>query len=196
MPMPSIMVSPMPAMSDQRLGKRTGASFLPDIFIDPTCGRYTLKSLLKHHYERLNNITPENVVMPKPVSKLSDLIAYDPETDFQYFDDLLVAPDYLPASLNAYVDLLTRFGPIIVAGKGVGHAGSLVGHFILLVGGDSDANPGTLSYKDPLRGDALFTETYVTLGPKITWLCHARVDIGDGLNRVGLAFQVAAAPFK
>ena len=194
--MPIFLLKPEPQMSDQRLGKRLGIGLLPNILIDPTCGRYCLKSLLKYHYEVATGVTPENVVLPKPDSQISDRVGYDPEKDFQHFDDLLEAPDDLPGSLQQYIDLLRNRGPIIVNGKGVGHASSLVGHYILLIGGNTTTEEPLLYYKDPLRGDEVGRESYASMYQKITWIAHAKADIATALTRLGLGFQVANMAFQ
>ncbi|MBE3640322.1 papain-like cysteine protease family protein [Mangrovicoccus algicola] len=191
----AFLLDPVPTMHDQRLSKRTAASFLPNIAIDPTCGRYALKALLKWHYFRATGITAEGVTLPSPGNPLKSLIGYDPETDFEHFGRLLKAPDYLPGDAEGYVERMRSNGPIIASGKGVGHAGSFVGHFILLVGGDAQAATPVLSYKDPLRGDALHEEGFATLGPKIGWICYARKTIGQSFALLGQAQGIANMAF-
>ncbi|WP_108259234.1 papain-like cysteine protease family protein [Mangrovicoccus ximenensis] len=187
------VLDPEPVMHDQRLSKRTGASFLPNIAIDPTCGRYALKALLKWHYRKQTGVTAEGVTLPRPSNPFKSLAAYDPENDFRHFGTLLAAPDNLPGTIGDYVDMLGNFGPLIANGSGVGKAGASVGHYILLVG--ADAATGTLYYKDPLRGDQLFDEPHGDLGPKIRWLCHGQQTIGQTLAALGQSQDYADMAF-
>ena len=78
--MPSFTINPIPEMVSQRF------SYVPQFLpiIDPTCGRYCLKSLLKYWYEKKTNVRYQDILLPKPASRVRDWIAYDPYDDYQH----------------------------------------------------------------------------------------------------------------
>lgn len=168
----SFDVNPMPEMVSQRLLP----SFMPTLpIIDPTCGRYCLKALLKYHYEVLTTIRAPDVNLPRPTTYWKHWAAYDPYDDFQLGPDTLIESYDRPGSLQAWETLLRQVGPIILSGI-LGQAS--VPHFILLVGTDTNGD-GTFRFKDPLAGDVIGQETYGTMQPRIeTPLVYARNDIG------------------
>lgn len=165
-------VNPMPEMVSQRLLP----AFMPTLpIIDPTCGRYCLKALLKHHYERLTTIRAPDVTLPRPRSWLKNWIAYDPHDDFQLGAQMLHESSDLPATLQAWENLLRLVGPIILPGV-LGQAS--VPHFILLVGTDTTSN--NFRFKDPLAGDAIAEESFLTMQERIeTPIVYARQTIGN-----------------
>jgi hypothetical protein len=169
--MPVFHVNPIPEMVSQRF------SFLPSFIpiIDPTCGRYCLKSLLKYWYEVTTGARLTDVTLPKPASRLADWIGFDPVDDFPHGKALLAESSNIPQTPEAWIALLRRTGPIILAGR-LGQA-TFVGHYILLVGMSSDG-PAKFHYKDPLAGDGVQSEAFATMQARIeTPLVFARADI-------------------
>jgi hypothetical protein len=171
------LVDPMPEMVSQRLI----ANFLP--VIDPTCGRYCLKALLKYLYEKHKGVRLKDIILPKPASRLSDWMAYDPIADFQLGEKLLRASSVKPENPAGWTALLKERGPIILQGTGLGQAGFL-GHFILLVGMTEGA-AAQFHFKDPLAGDDVGTADYARMNPKIDIpLIFAKWDIGAEFARL------------
>lgn len=168
--MPSFTINPIPEMVSQRF--KYLPKFLP--IIDPTCGRYCLKSLLKYWYEKKANVRYQDILLPKPANRLSDWIAYDPYDDYQHAPNLLLESYDIPTTADQWIKLLQDNGPIILRGV-LGEAS--VSHFILLIGASSD-NPQTLSFKDPLAGDVVTTEAYAGMASRIVGpLVYGRSDI-------------------
>jgi hypothetical protein len=160
--------------------------------IDPTCGRYCLKALLKYCCEVNLGIRPEEIELPRPASRIKDWVAYDPYNDFQYAAEMLEEPDNIPTSIASWINLLRTRGPIILNGV-LGTA--CVSHFILLVGADSD-EPQKFFYKDPLVGDEVKNEAFATMQERIKCLTYAKLNIGLHLTKflrimdfVNIAFQ-------
>lgn len=168
--MPSFTINPIPEMVSQRFNYVP--KFLP--IIDPTCGRYCLKSLLKYWYEKKTNVRYQDIQLPKPASRLRDWIAYDPYDDYPDAANLLVESCDIPTTAEQWIKRLQDYGPIILRGV-LGQAS--VPHFVLLIGASSD-NPQTFSFKDPLAGDAITTEPYADMAKRIEApLVHGRIDI-------------------
>jgi hypothetical protein len=165
-------VDPMPEMVSQRLLP----AFMPTLpIIDPTCGRYCLKALLKHHFERLTTIRAPDITLPKPAKRWKNWVAYDPYDDFQLGPQMLRESNVIPASLQAWEDRLRAHGPIILAGV-LGQAS--VPHYILLVGTNTD-DGGNFRFKDPLAGDVIGEESFATMQLRIeTPIVYARPEIG------------------
>jgi hypothetical protein len=148
--------------------------------IDPTCGRYCLKALLKYLYEKNNGVRLQDITLPRPASGMKDWMGYDPYDDFQFADLLLETSHAKPATPAAWTDKLRQCGPIILQGTGIGHA-RYVGHYILLVG-MTDGPTAQFHYKDPLVGDAIQVDDHATLDPKIEVpLIHAAANSGAKL---------------
>ena len=174
--MPEVyQVDPLPEMVDQRLSPGK----LPNWAIDPTCGKYCLMALLKHHFEKLTGLRCSDVQLPKSTSFLGDLVGYDPYDDFPLSGNLL-NEQYggHPNTIGGWLTKLKNHGPIIVNGKGVGHA-TTVRHFILLVGANTFSDE--LYYMDPLRGLDVFKADFATLNGKIDGCVYAKANIGNGM---------------
>ena len=177
--MPRFVVNPVPEMVSQRLVP--ALNFKPMIYaIDPTCGRYCLKALLKYWIEVKQHVrvTDGGLMLPRPVKptnwkwlSLSDWldldtydphwIGYDPMRDFQQADNFLVQGSK-PDSLASWKTHLENNGPTILSGK-LGAAS--VGHYILLIGADTDT--ANFVFKDPLTGDDQKEEAFATMQPRI-----------------------------
>lgn len=169
--MASFTINPVPEMVSQRF--RYLPAFVP--IIDPTCGRYCLKALLKYWYEVGMGFRYQDIALPKPVSLIADWIGFDPFDDFPPAQYLLIESHDLPQTANAWIARLQQEGPIILGGY-LGDA-TKVSHFILLVGASSD-DPPTFFYKDPLAGDVLKSEAFATMQPRIELpIVSARRDI-------------------
>lgn len=153
-------VDPMPEMVSQRL-LPAFMSTLP--IIDPTCGRYCLKALLKHHYERLFDIRAPDITLPRPKIRWKDWMAYDPYHDFQLGPEMLFVSSCIPDGPQGWEYLLEDHGPIILSGV-LGQA--RIPHYVLLVGTITDGD-GTFRFKDPLVGDAIREESFPTMQPRI-----------------------------
>lgn len=164
-------INPMPEMISQRLLP----AFMPTLpIIDPTCGRYCLKALLKHHYERLTTIRAPDITLPRPTTRWKDWIAYDPYDDFQLGQQMLQETNDIPRTLQDWEDRLRQHGPIILTGI-LGQAS--VHHFILLVGTD---DRGYFRFKDPLAGDVIGEEAFASMQPRIGRpIVYARPAIGN-----------------
>jgi hypothetical protein len=173
------VVSPLPRMRDQR----ASPGILPNFLIDPTCGRYCLKSLLRWAYSHYLNIVVEELPLPKATTSFySDIIGYDPYFDFPAAERLLEQVDGRLGTLDAWGNLLRNHGPVILSGDGLGHASSFIGHYILLVGCDFTNN--LMFYKDPLRGNEVFEESFKEMNPKISDFVYAKRDIAQRLQAV------------
>lgn len=166
----------MPTMLDQRiLGP----------LIDPVCGAYCLKALLKHHFERIYNKRPDKVEIPRSTRILRNIAGFDPYYDFKYAKKLLHCTAFDPAYTHeTIVKALKQYGPIIISGKGLGHAGRSIGHVILLVGGSTLDGKELLHFKDPLRGDDIFTEEFSQIKSKLPTMVFGKDDIGVGLQEL------------
>jgi hypothetical protein len=168
-------VNPMPEMVSQTFWI---GSVLHLPIIDPTCGRYCLKGLLKYHWEIHFKQRLVDIALPKPKSRVKDWIAYDPFDDFQLSGELLSESSDLPTTADGWIARLKARGPIVLSGK-LGKAS--VPHFILLVGVNSDA-PAKFYFKDPLVGDKLGEEAFATMQPRIeTPMVYGRLDIAAAL---------------
>lgn len=173
-------INPLPEMVSQKfwVGKMLG---LP--IIDPTCGRYCLKALLKYHIEVHRGVRLQDVSLPKPKSTQSDWWGYDPYDDFQYAPQMLSEDSALPKTAADWIALLQQRGPIILRGV-LGNAS--VSHFILLVGANSDG-AGQFHFKDPLVGDAVGHAPFATMQPKIDVpMVYGRRDIAGAIGKYGL----------
>jgi hypothetical protein len=184
------LINPMPHMGDQRLfgGHVRG-------FIDPTCGRYCLRALLKYWREKAGQGNAGRMKLPKPNSFVRNRIGYDPYDDYQYSNELLVEDwGNLPGSINAWEELMIALdGPIILRGRGLGAAASFVSHFILLVGADQEKDE--FSFLDPLRGNVLRTEAAETMLPKIARpYVYAKPDIQTKLIADDKYFRIKGLP--
>lgn len=199
------ILNPLPHMEDQRFfPARSLVASLPYIgaivrmAIDPTCGRYCLKSLLKWH---------KSVATGQPVTAIevghrygpppqfaqsggraefaldymlylaSNWIAYEPYVNFPDAEALLTQ-SLKPASIGEWQKLLYSYGPIILTGV---LGGASVPHVILLVGVDY-AGGGAFYFLDPLRGAALQNEAFAAMQPRIDdQIVHAKKNIGPQL---------------
>jgi hypothetical protein len=177
--MPRFVVNPVPEMVSQRLVP--ALNFKPMIYaIDPTCGRYCLKALLKYWIEVKQHVrvSDSGLLLPRPpkpglkswvtlgdwvdISKWDPhWIAYDPMKDFQHADNFLVQGSK-PGNIGGWKTHLENNGPTILSGP-LGAAS--VGHYILLIGADTD-NPGFI-YKDPLTGDVEKEESFASMQSRI-----------------------------
>jgi hypothetical protein len=153
-------INPMPEMVSQKLwiGVKTG---LP--LIDPTCGRYCLKALLKYHIEVHCKVRVPDISLPRRWS-YTTWVGYDPYDDFSLAKDMLRESDDKPKDAAAWIERLKLFGPAILSGY-LGNA-HVVSHYILLVGASSDG-AGKFYYKDPLVGDDVKEESFASMQPKI-----------------------------
>jgi len=193
--MPTFLIDPMPTMISQTYVNIPLPFGYHIPVIDPTCGRFCLKALLKYYYEKHFNVRPHDVELPKPVSRMNDWIGFDPYGDFIYGKEMLKQTNYVPDSIEGWIGLLKAFGPVILSGK-LGGA-TIVGHCILLVGAKSEGNVKEFYYKDPLVGDAVQTEAFATMQPKIEKpLVSASAEIMSHLQKVpakdvnGLSFKI------
>jgi len=169
------LCNPMPDMQDQRLfgGRIRG-------LINPQCGRFCLKSLLKYWHEKRTREVVTRVKFAKAESRSARLYGYHPWFDYQHAADILIieqkSTETMPASSAAWErKLQAADGPIIVNGDGVGAAASFIGHFILVVGADSGTD--VVKFLDPLRGNVVGSESAATFCPKAAELIYARGDI-------------------
>jgi|GEM_PF-3444699 len=173
------MINPIPNMEYQRLL----GGYIPGL-IDPTCGRYCLKSLLKYWHEKQGGTRATRLSITPPTSGWGDYIGFDAYDDYPHAKDLLVESGDKPASSDSWEELLMRVGPIILAGSGLGQAASWVGHYILLVGVDSSSKTQTFYYLDPLVGDKVQTAAWLPMQQRIVnCLVYAQSDIATKLNR-------------
>lgn len=168
-------IHPLPEMVDQRFAPGT----LPNWCIDPTCGRYCLKALLKFHFETLTGGKVSEVKLPKATSRFGDIVGYDPYDDFP-LASVLLEERYgnHPTTTAAWIQKLKTHGPVILSGTGIGHA-KTVGHYILLVGGSTHHDQ--LYYMDPLRGNDIFKEDSSSMQGKIDGCVYAKTGIGNAL---------------
>lgn len=169
------LIRPLPEMKDQRIHPR----YLPGFAIIPACGRYCLLALLRHHYQRSTGHRCGTIKLPKKLPFLRKYVAYDPYDDFAMAREMLVDKyGKPPRTLGEWLSTLDMYGPVIVSGKGVGHAG-FVRHFILIVGAKISTNE--LHYMDPLRGDRVYMADFSDLAGRIEACVHARSDIDANL---------------
>jgi hypothetical protein len=177
----------MPDMEYQRLL----GGYIPGL-IDPTCGRYCLKSLLKYwHEKKEGGSRATRLAIAKPTSGWGNWIGYDAYDDYPHAKELLVESGEKPSSVIAWHELLTRVGPIILAGNGLGAASSWVGHYILLVGVDTDSKVETFYYLDPLVGNVLKKAAWEPMQNRIeACLVYAQSDISRKLDRSNRYFTV------
>ena len=165
------------------------------IAIDPTCGRYCLKSLLKWHKGLVTGKRETSIEVTHRFGEppqfgqtsgraeyaleymlylASNWVAYDPVVNFPDAEALL-EQDNKPTSIGGWVATLQAHGPIIITGV-LGAAS--VPHVILLVGAD-DAGSGTFYYLDPLAGDVLKDEPYAGMQNRIdTQIVYGKQNIG------------------
>jgi hypothetical protein len=167
--MPRFVVAPMPTMECQTFQVGKLHRYLAWI-IDPTCGRYCLKSLLKHWHERTTGIRAHDAVLA-PTAGYSRFIAFDPFDDFPANAELLIEErqrTLFPQNLDDWIALMTASGPVILNGI-LGRAS--VSHFILLIGADSDS--GEFIFKDPLVGDAEGRAGFAAMQGRIDTIVYA-----------------------
>lgn len=183
------IINPIPDMEYQRLL----GGIIPGL-IDPTCGRYCLKSLLKYWHEKRGQRRATRINIVPPESGWGDWVAYDAYNDYPHAKDILVRSGYKPGSPNAWEEHLVNLqGPIILAGKGLGDAASFVGHYILLVGVFPETPNATFHYLDPLVGAQVQTAPFEPMQTNIRrCLVYAKGDICDTLSRSDRYFTVAA----
>lgn len=180
------IINPVPDMEYQRLL----GGYLPGL-IDPTCGRYCLKSLLKYWYEkRQGGRRITRLTLDKPKSGWGDWIGFDAYDDYPHANEILVQTSVKPASAQAWVELLIAVGPVIICGDGVGTASSFVGHYILLVGIDPDQKNETFHFLDPLVGNEVRTAPWTMQQRIEPFLVYASADITEKLNRSHKYFTV------
>lgn len=178
-------IDPIPDMECQRYGP---FGLIPDL----TCGRYCLKSLLKHWHEKAGLGRVTRLTLPAPASRLRPWAMYDPYTDYQHAPALLVHDGSRPNSRQGWeLRLIYAKGPIIVSGRGIGAAFAGIGgygalaHSILLVGVDSANVNATFEYLDPLRGNAIQTAP---------WTMQARIDSDLVYAQHDITTKLAANP--
>lgn len=171
--------------------QRLLGGYIPGL-IDPTCGRYCLKSLLKYwHEKKQGGVRATRLTIAKPTSGWGDWIGYDAYDDYPHAKELLVESGDKPSSKQAWIELLMRVGPIILAGSGLGAAASFVGHYILLVGVDTDSKNEMFHYLDPLVGNQVKTAAWEPMQERIeACLVYAQHDISTKLNRSNKYFTV------
>lgn len=181
-------IDPIPDMEYQRLL----GGFVPGL-IDPTCGRYCLKSLLKYWCEKSGGPRATRMIIDKPKSGWGDWIAYDAYDDYPHAKDILIEDGYKPGSKGSWIEFLQGNGPIILAGNGLGAASSIVGHYILLVGVDDASDLATFHYLDPLVGNEVKTAGWLPMQENIiNCLVYAQKDILKKLNKSSKYFTVTA----
>mgnify|MGYP000936652678 CR=1 FL=1 len=201
------ILNPLPHMEDQRFfPARSRVALIPyvgkivKIAIDPTCGRYCLKSLLKWHKgqqtEPKTRVTSIEVGHrfgePPQLEKssgraeyaleyflylASNWVAYDPVVNFPDAEALL-EQGIKPTTISGWQQILYSHGPIILTGI-LGAAS--IPHVILLVGVDYDP-PGTFYYLDSLAGDELKEEPFAAMQPRIDdQIVYGKKNIGAAL---------------
>ncbi|MDF1505167.1 papain-like cysteine protease family protein [Roseisolibacter sp. H3M3-2] len=184
------IVNPLPQMEDQRFfparSMVASVPYVGRIFkaaIDPTCGRYCLKSLLKWHKGQaigapVTSIEVGHQFGPPPdlaesggraqyaldymLYLASNWIAYDPVVNFPQARALLTQ-SLKPDTVSGWQRILYSHGPIILTGV-LGAA--TIPHVILLVGVDY-AGTGRFFYLDPLAGDVLQNEPFAGMQARI-----------------------------
>lgn len=190
--MPRFIVDVIPHMEDQRFfGGR-----LARWAIDPTCGRYALKSLLKYFYEKRDGVRVTNVnvghkyaddtpeygksssllefICEVGAYALSNRVGYDPYDNFPRAEELL-EKGRRPDSALGWCFLLQCCGPIIVSGQPLG-AAAAVGHVILVVGIDTDKQ--NFYYLDSLVGEDVQTAPFLPMNNNIcTEIVRAKANI-------------------
>lgn len=171
------LVTPMPHMEYQRLL----GGYIPGL-IDPTCGRYCLKSLLKYWHEKKTGAHVTRLTIDKPAKTVSDWIGFDPHDDYQGAADILVESYTKPTSKASWEQKLRQAGPIIISGSGIGTAARFVGHYILLVGINPDSDTETFYYLDPLVGNEVRTSPWTMQDSITNILVHATSDIQQKLD--------------
>lgn len=151
--------------------------------IDPTCGRYCLKSLLKYwHEQKQEGERVTRIALQKPKSFIRNWTGFDAYNDYPYADDILVKTRDKPESLEAWQALLMQVGPIIICGKGIGSASRFAGHYLLLLGIDPDNEKDSFYYLDPLEGNKIM-KADISMQKRIGWpLIYAQSDIVAKLN--------------
>jgi hypothetical protein len=184
------ILNPLPHMEDQRFfPARSRVAALPyvgkivKVAIDPTCGRYCLKSLLKWHKSQATGTPVTSIEVGHRYGQAPQLqqtsgraeyaleyilylasnwVAYDPVGNFPDAEKLL-KQDIKPTTIGGWQNILYSYGPIIITGV-LGAAS--IPHVILLVGVDYDA-PGKFYYLDPLAGDVLKEEAFAGMQGRI-----------------------------
>jgi hypothetical protein len=184
------ILNPRPHMEDQRFfPARSCVAQVPyvgkivKIWIDPTCGRYALKSLLKWHKERHTGTPVTSIEVGHQYGKVPQLeatsgkaeyaleyflylasnwIAYDPIVNYPDAAALLTQQSK-PTTISDWQKILYSNGPIILSGV-LGAAS--IPHAILLIGVDYAA-PGAFFYLDPLSGDVVKEEPFPNMQNRI-----------------------------
>jgi hypothetical protein len=147
---------------------------------DLNCGWYCTKAMLAYWFERLSSRTHDSIPLQK-----TTVLGYHPKFDnVEIFKNDLRSADK-PTGQGAPMQWerwLRIFGPVMVSGKlgaadwgRIGNVRFGVGHWVLIVG--IDIASGTISYKDPLQGDALKTKSFAHVDAriegKVYWLDQA-----------------------
>jgi len=183
------IVNPIPHMGYQRLL----GGYIPGL-IDPTCGRYCLKALLRYWYEKRNGGRRIRILnLEKPKTWWKNWISYDAYDDYPHASELLVESGRKPNTVDSWEQLLMDVGPIIICGSGIGTAASFVGHYILLIGIDKENANQAFHYLDPLVGRQVKNSPW-TMNDRIErCLVFAQPDISEKLNRSDKYFTVPGA---
>lgn len=180
-------IDPIPDMEYQRLL----GGYIPGL-IDPTCGRYCLKSLLKYWYQKREGggrrVT--RIGLEKPNAGWGNWLGFDPYDDYPQAKELLIESYWKPASADSWLELILKVGPIIICGKGVGTASPYVGHYILLVGIHPETPDETFHYLDPLVGNEVKRAPQAMQEKIEPLLVYAKDDIATKLNRSESYFTI------
>lgn len=200
------ILNPLPHMEDQRFfPARSRVAAVPyvgkivKIAIDPTCGRYCLKSLLKWHKGQATGTSVTAIEVghrhgPPPQLEqtggraeyaleymlylASNWVAYDPVVNFPDAEALLEQGNK-PTTISGWQNILYAHGPIIITGV-LGAAS--IPHVILLVGVDYDG-AGRFFYLDPLAGNVLKDEPFAGMQGRIdTQIVYGKKNIGGKIK--------------
>ena len=150
----------MPVLRNVTMRSQWGPGF--GLFVDLNCGWYAQVAAMDWWARSLGYRMPANPndLLPHHRTRFG----FSPDDEGSDLAQTLTKP----GSPQEWESLLERRGPVIVGGKlGAADWGAMggVGHYILIVGADAGAR--TLSYKDPLQGDQLRTDTFAHLDARM-----------------------------
>jgi hypothetical protein len=155
-----MLLNPMPYMEPQ-INDAGG--------IDLNCGWYCAKAMIGYWFQKKHGHRPGRV--PLPAARTA--YGYDPrENALHIWGSTIHWRTNLPHTAAEWEDLLGSYGPVMAKGRlGGADWGKIrstkmgIRHWILIVGADATAD--TLSYKDPLKGNALRTENFTHTNDRI-----------------------------